>query len=157
MSAIALLNRQDRRVYSLGLTAISLSVLFVFFSAGAYAQVPGQSVNMVTGTGWPGGDPFLQRQNEPSMAVSSRNALHLLAGNNDYRTVDLPGVAADKPTGDAWLGIFTSLNGGDQWQSTLLPGYPQDHIRGWRRFTPQGVPGGCRSDCPCGNQWVVLL
>src|SRR5260370_8994217 len=51
---------------------------------------PGQNVNMVSGTKWPGGDPFLQRQNEPSIAVSTRNAQHLLAGANDYRTVDFP-------------------------------------------------------------------
>src|SRR5437870_3597439 len=57
------------------------------------AQVPGTNVNMVSGTQWPGGDPFLQRQNEPTMAVSSRNPLHMLAGANDYRTVDLPGVS----------------------------------------------------------------
>ncbi len=92
----------------------------------AQAQVAGQSVNMVTGTEWPGGDPFLERQNEPSMAVSSRNPLHLMAGNNDYRTVDLPGVDADEPTGDAWLGLFTSIDGGNLWQSVLVPGYPQD-------------------------------
>ncbi len=90
------------------------------------AQVAGQSVNMVTGTQWPGGDPFLERQNEPSMAVSSRNPLHVVAGNNDYRTVDLPGVASNKPTGDAWLGFFTSFDGGDTWTSVLVPGYPQD-------------------------------
>ncbi len=29
-------------------------------------------------------------------------------------------------TGDAWLGVFKSTNGGQTWQSTLLPGYPQD-------------------------------
>ena len=61
-------------------------------AATTFAQIPGQNVNMVAGTEWPGGDPFLQRQNEPSMAVSSRNPLHLLAGANDYRTVDLPGL-----------------------------------------------------------------
>jgi hypothetical protein len=90
-------------------------------------QVAGDNVNMVSGTEWPGGDPFLQRQNEPSIAVSSRNPQHLLAGANDYRTVDLPGLPGDVvATGDAWLGVFKSFDGGATWQSTLLPGYPQD-------------------------------
>jgi hypothetical protein len=53
-----------------------------------------------------GGDPFLQRQNEPSLAVSSRNSLHLLAGANDYRTVDIPtpDIVLGSLAGDAWLG-----------------------------------------------------
>jgi len=97
----------------------------------ALAQTPtaGQNINMVSGTTWPGGDPFLQRQNEPSMAVSSRNSLHLLAGANDYRTVDLP-VSDTVPgslAGDAWLGVFKSYDGGLTWQSYLHPGYPQDN------------------------------
>jgi Putative Ig domain len=82
---------------------------------------------MVSGTEWPGGDPFLQRQNEPSIAVSSRNPLHVLAGANDYRTVDIPGLANSGETGDAWLGLFKSMDGGLTWRSTLLPGYPQDN------------------------------
>ena len=90
------------------------------------AQVPGKNVNLVAGNTWPDGDPFLQRQNEPSVAVSSRNVLHMLAGGNDYRTVDLPGLPATKPNGDAWLGVFKSLDGGQTWKSNLLPGYPQD-------------------------------
>ncbi len=97
----------------------------------AWAQqgpTPGQNVNMVSGTKWPGGDPFLQRQNEPSIAVSTRNAQHLLAGANDYRTVDLPisDVLPAGEAGDAWLGIFKSFDGGASWQSTLIPGFPQD-------------------------------
>ena len=84
---------------------------------------------MVSGTTWPHGDPFLQRQNEPSIAVSTRNQLHLLAGANDYRTVDLPGFTDDRTTGDAWIGVFTSYDGGATWRSTLMPGYPQDPDR----------------------------
>jgi hypothetical protein len=98
---------------------------FVFF-ASAQSQSAGANVNMVSGTDWTTGDPFLQRQNEPSSAVSTRNPLHLLAGANDYRTVDLPGLLGIDERGDAWLGIFKSFDGGQTWQSTLLPGYPLD-------------------------------
>ena len=44
--------------------------------------------------------------------VSTRNPLHLLAGSNDYRTVDMPGVRRHEETGDAWLGLFKSFDGG---------------------------------------------
>ena len=106
----------------------------------AHAQVqpspqtllPGRNVNMVSGTQWPNGDPYLQRQNEPSVAASTRNPLHLLAGANDYRTVDIPFVAGAGETGDAWLGIFKSFDGGQRWQTNLLPGYPQD-------MSPEGL------------------
>ena len=98
-------------------------------AAWAQGPTPGQNVNMVSGTKWPGGDPFLQRQNEPSIAVSTRNPQHLLAGANDYRTVDLNLVdqlPINQLSGDAWLGVFKSFDGGQRWQSTLLPGFPQD-------------------------------
>ena len=100
------------------------------------AQIPGRNVNMVSGRTLPFGDPFLQRQNEPSIAASTRNPLHLLAGANDYRTVDLPGLPDSKEVGDAWMGLFTSTNGGATWTSTLMPGYPQDPTRG---ASPLGV------------------
>ncbi len=77
------------------------------------------------------GDPYLQRQNEPSMAVSTRNPIHLLAATNDYRTVyipfsegSLPGIelaAQAQDSGDAWVGIFKSYNGGQSWTTHLLP------------------------------------
>lgn len=105
------------------------SIFFVLLSAAiAVAQAPiaGKNVNMVSGTDWTNGDPFLERQNEPSVAVSTRNTMHLLAGNNDYRTVDIPGVSGISEPGDAWLGLFKSFDGGFTWQSTLMPGYPQD-------------------------------
>ena len=95
-------------------------------NTGALRLIPGSNVNMVSGMTWPDGDPFLQRQNEPSIAVSTRNAMHILAGANDYRTVDIPGLPTGMETGDSWLGVFRSNDGGDSWRSTLLSGYPQE-------------------------------
>src|SRR3954469_20319924 len=106
---------------------VSRLVVVLFCAVSSLAQVPGQNINMVSGTQFPGGDPYLQRQNEPSMAVSTRNPQHLFAGANDYRSVDIP-IPPDSgvETGDAWMGVFSSLDGGQTWNSTLLPGYPQD-------------------------------
>lgn len=39
-------------------------------SAVSFGQVAGQNSNMVSGTNWPAGDPYLQRQNEPSIYSS---------------------------------------------------------------------------------------
>jgi len=95
-----------------------------------------RNVNMVSGTQLPYGDPWLQRQNEPSIAVSTRNPLHLLAGANDYRTIDMledyepPGQDVSEtanPPREPWLGVFKSFDGGQSWISTLLPGFPQDN------------------------------
>lgn len=106
-------------------------------ASAAAAEVPGQSllagrnVNMVSGTKLPFGDPWLQRQNEPSIAASTRNPLHLLGGANDYRTIDvpedlkLPGIERSAAA-DAWLGVYESFDGGESWITTLLPGFPQD-------------------------------
>ena len=119
-------NRFTARVLPPVALAALLTALATAAPALAEAPVAGQSINMVSGKTLPGGDPFLQRQNEPSLAVSSRNPRHLLAGANDYRTVDIPGLPDGTETGDSWLGVFKSFDAGETWQSTLIPGYPQD-------------------------------
>jgi len=101
--------------------------------------IAGRNINMVSGTQLPYGDPWLQRQNEPSIAVSTRNPLHLLGGANDYRTIDMPEELngempgqEEKKTAQAlgrepWLGVFKSFDGGQTWITTLLPGHPLDY------------------------------
>src|SRR5438105_6595924 len=118
---------RGRYAWHLGVFFVSVFVVLCI-PARAQNQRPlvGRNVNMVSGTTWPEGDPFLQRQNEPSIAVSTRNPAHILAAANDYRTVDLKGRPNDAVNGDAWLGLYKSFDGGRTWQSTLLPGYPQD-------------------------------
>jgi hypothetical protein len=57
--------------------------------------------------------------------------MHILAGANDYRTVDMlipyeeiPGYEGTAAARDAWLGLYKSYDGGQSWTSTLivLPG-----------------------------------
>ena len=132
------------------LTAVVLAVAAAALHAQVQQQapVPGRNVNMVSGDKWPDGDPYLQRQNEPSLAASTRNPLHLLGGSNDYRTVDLPvpvGTHEDGDkveTGDGWLGLYKSLDGGQRWKSTLLPGYPQDTSDAGRATPMYGYQAG---------------
>jgi len=122
----------------LALSLVAMIGIPTVFTSGEEGDTPievllaGRNVNMVSGTELPGGDPYLQRQNEPSIAVSTRNPLHLLAGANDYRTVDMPIAGEELPgieetmAADAWLGVFTSYDGGESWTTGLLPGFPQD-------------------------------
>ncbi len=111
--------------------------------AGAQQQGSvGANVNVISGTG-ADGDWTLQRQNEPTLACSSRNPQNCLAGANDYRTVDIPFPdSGEKITGDAWLGWYTSKNGGLTWRTRLLPGYPQDRSAAGLASPLRGYPAG---------------
>jgi uncharacterized protein YjbI with pentapeptide repeats len=69
------------------------------------------------------GDLTVQRQNEGSMDCSSRNTANCLAAGNDYRLIGVTGPQDGKVTGDAWMGIYWTHNGGTTWRSSLLPGW----------------------------------
>src|SRR5215217_207113 len=67
------------------------------------------------------------RQNEPSVAVDPRNLSVLIGSSNDYCGVyagSPPGTFV--PAGPIWLGYYRSENGGQSFQSSLVPGYPGD-------------------------------
>lgn len=94
-------------------------------TAVSFGQVASQNINMVSGENWPADDPYLQPEIEPTGAVSSGNSQHLLARSHN-RTVDIPNLRAPMILRDAWLSVYTSLDGGETWKSTLLPAYPWD-------------------------------
>ena len=126
-------------VVALGVVAAVASSAML---GGQTGLVPGRNVNVIAGTG-PDGDWTLQRQNEPSMACSSRNPLNCLAGGNDYRTVDIPFPDdGDRVIGDAWLGLYTTRDGGQTWTTRLLPGYPQDQSAAGLASSLKGYQAG---------------
>ena len=126
-------NARLRRAFDVYLRVIAVCALFPLASSAQQLSV-GPNVNIVGGPASISespsfqvlGDPYLQRQNEPSIACSSRNPVNCLAAANDYRLVGTKGVADGKVTGDAWLGIFWTRDEGATWRSTLLPGFRQD-------------------------------
>ena len=59
-----------------------------------------------------------RQQNEPSTAVDARTPSVIVAGSNDYCTVEL--------AGGTWAGFYRSTNSGQTWVDSLLPGYPTD-------------------------------
>src|SRR5438874_3665428 len=65
------------------------------------------------------------RQNEPAVAVNPRNTRVLVGSSNDYCGVYNRGALAGA-IGPIWLGYYRSLDGGLNWTSSLVPGYPDD-------------------------------
>jgi hypothetical protein len=75
------------------------------------------------------------RQNEPSVAVDPRNTSVLVGSSNDYCGVYNRGAAAGA-IGPIWLGYYRSQNGGRNFTSSLVPGYPDDRSP-YRTLYPQ--------------------
>lgn len=59
-----------------------------------------------------------RQQNEPSTAVNPNQPSIVVAGSNDYCTVEL--------AGNSWVGFYRSTDSGKTWTDSLLPGYPTD-------------------------------
>ena len=59
-----------------------------------------------------------RQQNEPSTAVDPRSTNIIVAGSNDYCTVE--------KAGGTWAGFYRSTDSGGSFVNSLLPGYPTD-------------------------------
>ncbi len=64
-------------------------------------------------------DPNNLPQNEPSIAINPTDPFNLVASANDYRIALV--------TGGAWLGYYSSKDGGRTWSNKLIPGFPGDN------------------------------
>ena len=99
----------------------ALSTLLITSTAFGQA-IPQKNVNVIgpTPVNWLlAGNPRMQ-QNEPECAVSPNNTKWQVCGFNDYRAVNMPGIA------DAFPGIAMTRDGGQTWISGLHPAHLQD-------------------------------
>ncbi len=107
-----------------GVALIGLTVC----SVGLAQNVPsvGANVNMVSGIKLADGDPFLTKQNESTMAVSSVNPLNIMGGSNDYRLIPLSqsGLPGETQSADAFVSRYWSTDGGRTWRSRVVAGCP---------------------------------
>lgn len=148
------------------LSGLVIAMAVALTTVHAQKPYPGRNVNVMSGVSLPDGDPYLQRQNEPSIAGSTRNPMHLLGGSNDYRTVDIPGLncakvdpdtgeCLDAETRDAWLGLFKSFDGGQRWKSGLHPGYAQDGSEAGKTSPLKAYQAGADAVVRAGTHGLV--
>ena len=103
----ALLSAQASTVVQ---TDIPVTVDAAYVKANGRAPTPGDAITACGAN--------RRQQNEPSTAVDARNPSIVVAGSNDYCTVEL--------AGGTWAGFYRSTNSGATWVDSLLPGYPTD-------------------------------
>ena len=149
------------------LAALALVVLVADAVVRAQVNV-GPNINMATGS-----DVYLQRQNELAFGVSSLNPEHQVALWNDWRTIDRPddtgagtssqtifarlfrffrkpspnppaGIAA---AAEGWTGVGFSNNGGWNWSTGLVPGFPGD-------TSPEGAALTAKNYEAMADPWV---
>jgi len=91
-------------------TDIPVTVDAAYVKANGRAPTPGDAITACGAN--------RRQQNEPSTAVDARTPTVVVAGSNDYCTVEL--------AGGTWTGLYRSENSGATWVDSLLPGYPTD-------------------------------
>lgn len=99
------------------------------------ASDPGYVSAYTLATGIPYSDATLNtcsssrgRQNEPAVAIDPRDPSVIVGSSNDYcgayNRTSSTGVPL--PVGPIWLGYYRSEDGGANFTSSLVPGYPDD-------------------------------
>src|SRR6266542_3027396 len=111
------------------------------------------------------GDLYIQRQLEPTIAISTRNPNNLAAFYVDYRTVNFGQdvnvgeeaiSAAEAAPFEANIGFSRSRDGGLTWTGALLPGLSFDSIPSpIKNYAATSDPVALSG--PCGVIYVVFM
>ena len=112
------LSTRQKQLFAIIAVVILLAVIFYAANSAFLKTGPSHKKGGANGI-WPQAPPNYQvttgkrDQNEPSIAISPRDPLTMVAGSNDYNT----------PNSDAWTGVYTTHDGGVTWKSSFIPGY----------------------------------
>jgi hypothetical protein len=112
------------RGWRMALVALSASLLIfstafaASFNDGPDVKVTNDNNNIDGGTPNPGFDAQNRQSNETTIVMSPVDPETVAAASNDYRMVTV--------TGDVWIGLYVSTNGGANWHNTFVPGFPSD-------------------------------
>jgi hypothetical protein len=68
--------------------------------------------------------------NEPSIAISPKDPLTMVAGSNDYNGAN----------NDAWTGVYTTHDGGKTWKTSFIPGISGGSSSALSGFAAAGDP-----------------
>jgi hypothetical protein len=84
-------------------------------AAGSYLRYDGQTDAVTAACG-----TSRRKQSEPSIAVDPRDSAVIVAGANDHC------ISATNNADRTWMGFYRSIDGGQSWRASLVPGYPGD-------------------------------
>lgn len=119
MSSIAPRGRASAAIIASVLVLLLVSTALAgHVTTGVDVKVTNDNNNVDGGTPNPSFDAQNRQSNETSTAISPANPDIIAAGGNDYRMVTV--------TGDVWLGVYVSSDGGATWFNTMVPGFPSD-------------------------------
>jgi hypothetical protein len=116
--------RLGRSLRLFALLACSLTVVLVPSALGFHVadgidvKVTNDNNNVDGGTPNPSFDAQNRQSNEATVSINPADPDIVAAGGNDYRMVTV--------TGDVWLGVYVSDDGGATWFNTFVPGFPSD-------------------------------
>jgi len=111
------LSTRQKQLFAIVVVAILIAVILFAANLSYFKKGPSHGPGPAS-TVWPMAPPNYDAtagnrdHNEPTIAISPRDPLTMVAGSNDY----------NGPNNDAWTGVYTSHDGGKTWKTSFIPG-----------------------------------
>lgn len=116
-----------KQILLLLIIMMMLTILGVTTPQPALAQGPDINIISDDDTGQDDTTSPRREQPEPSIAINPQNPDMIVAGAQDFRrTTEFFNACS----GDRWNGLYVSVDGGQNWENSLIPGFCTDASQG---------------------------